>query len=95
MWQRFAKKVDNILKKEEKVSHFTDLLNCVNGIRLCEKILLLLVIMPPSALHLIDRLKCENALFKVTNIKNLRITHASAFEFAGHEGIIYVPYLVS
>lgn len=51
------------------------------------------VIMPPSALDQLTRLNVEYPmLFKITNRKQTRITHAGVLEFVADEGKIYLPY---
>lgn len=55
-----------------------------------------LVIMPPSALDQLTRLNIEYPmLFKLTNNKKSRTTHAGVLEFVADEGKIYIPYWVS
>lgn len=57
---------------------------------------LFLVIMPPSALDQLTRLNVEYPmLFKLTNNKINRSTHAGVLEFVADEGKIYIPYWVS
>lgn len=54
-----------------------------------------LVIMPPSALDQLTRLNVVYPmLFKLTNRKKNRITHAGVLEFVADEGKIYIPYWV-
>ena len=54
------------------------------------------VIMPPSALDQLTRLNVEYPmLFKLTNGKKSRVTHAGVLEFVADEGKIYIPYWVS
>lgn len=54
------------------------------------------VIMPPSALDQLTRLNVEYPmLFKLTNAKRSRTTHAGVLEFVADEGKIYIPYWVS
>lgn len=49
--------------------------------------------MPPSALDQLTRLNVEYPmLFKITNRKQGRITHAGVLEFVADEGKIYLPY---
>lgn len=49
--------------------------------------------MPPSALDQLTRLNVEYPmLFKITNRKQTRITHAGVLEFVADEGKIYLPY---
>lgn len=49
--------------------------------------------MPPSALDQLTRLNVEYPmLFKITNKKQSRITHAGVLEFVADEGRIYLPY---
>lgn len=56
----------------------------------------ILVIMPPSALDQLTRLNIEYPmLFKLTNNKKSRTTHAGVLEFVADEGKIYIPYWVS
>lgn len=51
--------------------------------------------MPPSALDQLTRLNVEYPmLFKLTNSKKSRITHAGVLEFVADEGKIYIPYWV-
>lgn len=51
--------------------------------------------MPPSALDQLTRLNVEYPmLFKLTNGKKARITHAGVLEFVADEGKIYIPYWV-
>lgn len=51
------------------------------------------VIMPPSALDQLTRLNIEYPmLFKITNRKLERQTHAGVLEFIADEGKIYIPY---
>lgn len=53
------------------------------------------VIMPPSALDQLTRLNVEYPmLFKLTNGKKARTTHAGVLEFVADEGKIYIPYWV-
>lgn len=53
------------------------------------------VIMPPSALDQLTRLNVEYPmLFKLTNGKKSRTTHAGVLEFVADEGKIYIPYWV-
>lgn len=53
------------------------------------------VIMPPSALDLLTRLNIDYPmLFKLTNEKNTRSTHAGVLEFIATEGKVYIPYWV-
>lgn len=53
------------------------------------------VIMPPSALDQLTRLNVEYPmLFKLTNGKKSRVTHAGVLEFVADEGKIYIPYWV-
>lgn len=53
------------------------------------------VIMPPSALDQLTRLNVVYPmLFKLTNSKKDRITHAGVLEFVADEGKIYIPYWV-
>lgn len=53
------------------------------------------VIMPPSALDQLTRLNVVYPmLFKLTNSKKSRITHAGVLEFVADEGKIYIPYWV-
>lgn len=55
----------------------------------------LIVIMPPSALDQLTRLNVEYPmLFKLTNGKKARTTHAGVLEFVADEGKIYIPYWV-
>lgn len=55
----------------------------------------ILVIMPPSALDQLTRLNVVYPmLFKLTNRKKNRITHAGVLEFVADEGKIYIPYWV-
>lgn len=57
--------------------------------------LIFLVIMPPSALDQLTRLNVEYPmLFKLTNNKINRSTHAGVLEFVADEGKIYIPYWV-
>lgn len=56
-------------------------------------IFLILVIMPPSALDQLTRLNIEYPmLFKITNKKSDRQTHAGVLEFIADEGKIYIPF---
>lgn len=49
--------------------------------------------MPPSALDQLTRLNIEYPmLFKITNKKGERQTHAGVLEFIADEGRIYIPY---
>ena len=49
--------------------------------------------MPPSALDQLTRLSIEYPmLFKITNKKRDRMTHAGVLEFVADEGKIYIPY---
>lgn len=49
--------------------------------------------MPPSALDQLTRLNVEYPmLFKITNRRQNRITHAGVLEFVADEGKIYLPY---
>lgn len=49
--------------------------------------------MPPSALDQLTRLNVEYPmLFKLSNKKKDRITHAGVLEFVADEGKIYIPY---
>lgn len=58
--------------------------------------ILITVIMPPSALDQLTRLNVVYPmLFKLTNSKKSRITHAGVLEFVADEGKIYIPYWVS
>jgi ubiquitin fusion degradation protein 1 len=51
------------------------------------------VIMPPSALDQLTRLNIEYPmLFKITNKKSDRLTHAGVLEFIADEGKIYIPF---
>jgi len=51
------------------------------------------IIMPPSALDQLTRLNIEYPmLFKITNKKHDRITHAGVLEFIADEGKIYIPF---
>lgn len=51
--------------------------------------------MPPSALDQLTRLNVEYPmLFKLTNGKKNRITHAGVLEFVADEGKIYIPHWV-
>lgn len=51
------------------------------------------VIMPPSALDQLTRLNIEYPmLFKITNKKHDRQTHAGVLEFIADEGRIYIPF---
>lgn len=51
------------------------------------------IIMPPSALDQLTRLNIEYPmLFKLTNNKKSRTTHAGVLEFVADEGKIYIPY---
>lgn len=51
--------------------------------------------MPPSALDQLTRLNVEYPmLFKLTNAKKSRVTHAGVLEFVADEGKIYIPYWV-
>lgn len=51
--------------------------------------------MPPSALDQLTRLNVEYPmLFKITNDKQHRATHAGVLEFVADEGKIYIPYWV-
>lgn len=51
--------------------------------------------MPPSALDQLTRLNVEYPmLFKLTNGKKSRTTHAGVLEFVADEGKIYIPYWV-
>lgn len=51
--------------------------------------------MPPSALDQLTRLNVVYPmLFKLTNSKKSRITHAGVLEFVADEGKIYIPYWV-
>jgi hypothetical protein len=51
------------------------------------------VIMPPSALDQLTRLNIEYPmLFKITNRKSDRLTHAGVLEFIADEGKIYIPF---
>lgn len=51
------------------------------------------IIMPPSALDQLTRLNVEYPmLFKLTNNKINRSTHAGVLEFVADEGKIYIPY---
>ncbi|XP_055326957.1 ubiquitin fusion degradation protein 1 homolog [Sitodiplosis mosellana] len=51
------------------------------------------IIMPPSALDQLTRLNVVYPmLFKLTNSKKSRITHAGVLEFVADEGKIYIPY---
>lgn len=52
--------------------------------------------MPPSALDLLARLNVEYPmLFRLTNEKKHRSTHAGVLEFIASEGKIYIPHWVS
>lgn len=52
--------------------------------------------MPPSALDQLTRLNVEYPmLFKITNGKRSRATHAGVLEFVADEGKIYIPYWAS
>lgn len=52
--------------------------------------------MPPSALDQLTRLNVVYPmLFKLTNSKKSRITHAGVLEFVADEGKIYIPYWVN
>lgn len=52
--------------------------------------------MPPSALDQLTRLNVEYPmLFKLTNGKKIRHTHAGVLEFVADEGKIYIPHWVS
>lgn len=58
-------------------------------------IVFIAVIMPPSALDQLTRLNVVYPmLFKLTNSKKSRITHAGVLEFVADEGKIYIPYWV-
>lgn len=49
--------------------------------------------MPPSALDQLTRLNIEYPmLFKITNRKSDRMTHAGVLEFIADEGKIYIPF---
>lgn len=81
-------------KKEAKVRHqfsgsfFTAI---TNQLHCC----IVTVIMPPSALDQLTRLNVVYPmLFKLTNSKKSRITHAGVLEFVADEGKIYIPYWV-
>jgi len=51
------------------------------------------IIMPPSALDQLTRLNVVYPmLFKLTNNKKNRITHAGVLEFVADEGKVYLPY---
>uniref|UniRef100_A0A0K8TRY8 Ubiquitin fusion degradation protein 1 homolog n=1 Tax=Tabanus bromius TaxID=304241 RepID=A0A0K8TRY8_TABBR len=51
------------------------------------------IIMPPSALDQLTRLNVEYPmLFKLTNSRRERITHAGVLEFVADEGKVYLPY---
>lgn len=51
------------------------------------------IIMPPSALDTLTRLNVEYPmLFKLTNGKKNRTTHAGVLEFVADEGKVYLPY---
>lgn len=51
------------------------------------------IIMPPSALDQLTRLNVEYPmLFKLTNSRIKRSTHAGVLEFVADEGKIYIPY---
>ncbi|ETN59006.1 ubiquitin fusion degradation protein 1 homolog [Anopheles aquasalis] len=51
------------------------------------------IIMPPSALDQLTRLNVVYPmLFKLTNSKINRVTHAGVLEFVADEGKIYIPY---
>lgn len=53
----------------------------------------LAVIMPPSALDTLTRLNVEYPmLFKLTNKKKSRTSHAGVLEFVADEGKCYLPY---
>lgn len=63
--------------------------------RLHSNALCFVVIMPPSALDQLTRLNVVYPmLFKLTNSKKDRITHAGVLEFVADEGKIYIPYWV-
>lgn len=54
------------------------------------------VIMPPSALDQLTRLNVDYPmLFKLTNAKKNRVSHAGVLEFVADEGKVYIPYWVS
>jgi len=54
---------------------------------------LLVVIMPPSALDQLTQLNIEYPmLFKITNRKSDQQTHAGVLEFIADEGKIYIPF---
>ena len=51
--------------------------------------------MPPSALDQLTRLNVEYPmLFKLTNSKKSRHSHAGVLEFVADEGKVYIPYWV-
>lgn len=53
------------------------------------------VIMPPSALDQLTRLNVDYPmLFKLTNAKKNRVSHAGVLEFVADEGKVYIPYWV-
>lgn len=77
-------------RMEEKVSIQYSILGRLKLIPL-----IFLVIMPPSALDQLTRLNVEYPmLFKLTNNKINRSTHAGVLEFVADEGKIYIPYWV-
>lgn len=52
--------------------------------------------MPPSALDQLTRLNVDYPmLFKLTNAKKNRVSHAGVLEFVADEGKVYIPYWVS
>lgn len=56
---------------------------------------MILVIMPPSALDTLTRLNINYPmLFKLSNKKNNRTTHCGVLEFIADEDKIYIPYWV-
>ncbi|KAG7303372.1 hypothetical protein JYU34_011863 [Plutella xylostella] len=51
------------------------------------------IIMPPSALEQLTRLNIEYPMiFKLTNKKTKRLTHAGVLEFVADEGKVYLPH---
>lgn len=51
--------------------------------------------MPPSALDQLTRLNVDYPmLFKLTNAKKNRVSHAGVLEFVADEGKVYIPYWV-
>jgi hypothetical protein len=58
--------------------------------------MMVLVIMPPSALDTLTRLNINYPmLFKLSNKKKNRITHCGVLEFIADEDKVYIPYWVS